>query len=296
MSLNNITEAYKKGSSLIQLIYINVGTFIIIKLTSLLLILFNINSDVFTKYIELPSNLTTLIHQPWSLISYMFFHANIMHLFFNMITLYWFGKIALERFSQKQLVALYILGGLSGAILYLISYNTFPYFTNVVNNSHLIGASGAVIAICIAAATLQPNYPIRLLLIGEIKLLWFAIGMVTISIFGITGNNAGGEFAHIGGAILGYLYAKAWLNGKDYSRPITAIINWFTNTFKRKPKMKVHKNPRQTATRIKSDAEYNKEKKANEAAIDAILDKIKQRGYESLTVEEKRELFDRSKK
>lgn len=296
MNWNTIKNYYQQGNSLMRLIYINIGSFVIIKLISLFLILFNIDTTAIFAYLELPSNLTTFIKQPWSIITYMFLHANIMHIFFNMVSLYWFGRIILERISHKQLIALYILGGLSGAILYLISYNIFPYFSHAVNHSYLLGASGAVVAICIAAATLLPNYTIRLMLIGEIKLAWLATGMVLISLFGITGNNAGGEFAHIGGAIIGYIYAKAWLNGKDYSRPITTIINWIVNSCKRKPKIKIHKNPKQTATRIKTDAEYNREKRTNEAAIDAILDKIKQRGYESLTSEEKKELFDRSKK
>lgn len=279
-----------------RLIYINVGIFVVIKVISLFLILFNINTAMVVTYLQLPSNLMMLIKQPWSVVTYMFLHADIMHIFFNMISLYWFGRIAMERISQKQLVALYILGGLAGAALYIAAYNLFPYFSIAVHNSYLLGASGAVVAICVAAATLQPNYPIRLMFIGEVKLVWLAVGMVAISLFGITGSNAGGEFAHIGGAILGYFYAKAWMQGKDYSRPVTSIINWLTDLFKRKPKMKVHQNKQQTATRMKTDAEYNKEKRANEAAIDAILDKIKQRGYESLTAEEKRELFDRSKR
>jgi membrane associated rhomboid family serine protease len=296
MNWNDIKTFYLKGTSLMRLIYINVGTFIIIKLASLCLILFNINTASITSYLELPSNLTTLLYQPWSAITYMFLHADVMHIFFNMVSLYWFGRIVLNRISQKQLVALYILGGLSGAALYLLAYNIFPYFSVVVHNSYLLGASGAVVAICVAAATLQPHYSLRLMFIGEVKLIWLAIGMVAISVFGITGNNAGGEFAHIGGAILGYLYAKAWLKGKDYSRPVTSVINWLTNLFKRTPKMKVNQGGKQTATRMKTDAEYNKEKRANEAAIDAILDKIKQHGYENLTTEEKRELFDRSKR
>lgn len=296
MNLNSIKDFYLRGTSLMRLIYINVGIFVVIKVISLFLILFNINTAMVVTYLQLPSNLMMLIKQPWSVVTYMFLHADIMHIFFNMISLYWFGRIAMERISQKQLVALYILGGLAGAALYIAAYNLFPYFSIAVHNSYLLGASGAVVAICVAAATLQPNYPIRLMFIGEVKLVWLAVGMVAISLFGITGSNAGGEFAHIGGAILGYFYAKAWMQGKDYSRPVTSIINWLTDLFKRKPKMKVHQNKQQTATRMKTDAEYNKEKRANEAAIDAILDKIKQRGYESLTAEEKRELFDRSKR
>ncbi len=296
MDWNDIKNFYLRGTSLMRLIYINVGIFVLLKVISLFLILFNINTALFTTYLELPSNLTTLLHQPWSVITYMFLHADVMHIFFNMISLYWFGRIALERISQKQLVALYILGGLAGAILYILSYNLFPYFSIAVHNSYLLGASGAVVAICVAAATLQPNYSIRLMFIGEIKLIWLAIGMVAISLFGITGNNAGGEFAHIGGAILGYFYAKAWMRGKDYSRPVTSVINWLINLSKKTPKIKIKQGGKQTTTKIKTDAEYNKEKRANEAAIDAILDKIKQRGYESLTADEKRELFDRSKK
>ena len=292
----NIKEIFLRGTSLMRLIYINVGMFVLIKVVTLFLILFKIDTTLITTYLELPSNLTTLIYQPWSAITYMFLHTDVMHIFFNMISLYWFGRIALERLSQKQLVGLYILGGLAGAAMYVLSYNLFPYFSVAVHNSYLLGASGAVVAICVAAATLQPNYPIRLMFIGEVKLIWVAIGMVAISVFGITGNNAGGEFAHIGGAIWGYFYAKAWMKGKDYSQLVTSVINWFTNTFKRTPKIKVKQGGKQTASRMKTDAEYNREKRANEAAIDAILDKIKQRGYESLTSDEKRELFDRSKK
>ena len=292
----NIKEIFLRGTSLMRLIYINVGMFVLIKVVTLFLILFKIDTTLITTYLELPSNLTTLIYQPWSAITYMFLHTDVMHIFFNMISLYWFGRIALERLSQKQLVGLYILGGLAGAAMYVLSYNLFPYFSVAVHNSYLLGASGAVVAICVAAATLQPNYPIRLMFIGEVKLIWVAIVMVAISVFGITGNNAGGEFAHIGGAIWGYFYAKAWMKGKDYSQLVTSVINWFTNTFKRTPKIKVKQGGKQTASRVKTDAEYNREKRANEAAIDAILDKIKQRGYESLTADEKRELFDRSKK
>lgn len=291
---NKISDTYKHGTSLMQLIYINIGIFVIFKLTNIILILFNIDATVVASYMELPSNLTTLLYQPWSLITQMFFHIDFFHIFFNMIALYWFGKIALEYYSQKQLVALYILGGLSGALLYIVAYNTFPYFANVVHISHMLGASGAVLAICTAASIVNPNRKIRLMFIGEIKLIWLAAGMVIISLFGITGNNAGGEFAHIGGAILGYLFGRSWQKGKDWSRPITAIINWLHNITKSKSsrigKVKFNSSPRP------DEAQYNRERKVNNEYIDKILDKIKRSGYESLTGDEKRQLFDRSKK
>lgn len=278
-----------------RLIYINIGLYVAVKLLGLFLVLFNVSPGMLTAYFELPSDVWTLLRQPWSVVTYMFFHANFSHIFFNMISLYWFGRIALEYFSQKQLVVLYFLGGLAGAVLYILAYNTFPYFSGVVGSSYLLGASGAVLAVCTAAATVNPNYPIRLLFIGEIKLVWLAVGMVVISLLGITGSNAGGEFAHIGGALLGYFYGVSWRKGRDWARPFTRIGEWFGRLTKPRAKIKVTKGTRPTG-RPMTDAEYNRERRENAAAIDAILDKIKQRGYESLTAEEKRELFDRSKR
>lgn len=294
-----ISGLFVRGTSLMRLIYINVAVFVVAKLLLIILLLFNIDGDNLLAYLELPSNLMVLIYRPWTVVTYMFFHAGFGHLFFNMLALYWFGRIALEYYSQKQVTAIYIMGGLSGAVLYLLAYNLFPYFETAVLNSYLLGASGAVLAICTAVATINPNYPIRFMFIGEIKLVWLAAGMILVSLFGITGSNAGGEFAHIGGAIFGYLYAAAWKRGNDWSVTLNKTIDTVVDLFKRKPKVKVSgsaaRHSASSASRVKSDAEYNKEKRRNSDAIDAILDKIKQRGYESLTAEEKRELFDRSR-
>lgn len=293
----NLIDFFKRGTSLMRLIYINVAAFVIVKLLALFLVLFNIGGDVVSSWLVLPSNLATLLYRPWTVITYMFYHIGFSHLFFNMIALYWFGRIALEYFSQRQLVALYLTGGLAGALLYVLAYNVFPYFAPVVSTSSLLGASGSVLAVCTAAATVNPRYPIRILFIGEIKLVWLAAGMVLISLLGITGANAGGEFAHIGGALFGYFYGMNWRRGSDLTTPLSRFADWLKRLFQPRPKIKVTKGTRTATsqTRPKTDAEYNRERRDNSAAIDAILDKIKQRGYESLTAEEKRELFDRSK-
>lgn len=292
----DLIEIFKRGTVLMRLIYINIALFVIVKLSALILVLFNIDGAVLTTYFELPSNLRTLMYQPWSVITYMFFHAGFSHVFFNMIALYWFGRIAMEYFSQRQLLSLYLMGGLGGALLYLVAYNVFPYFDASVDHSYLLGASGAVLAVCTAAATVNPRYPIRLLFIGEIQLVWLAVGMVAVSLLGITGSNAGGEFAHIGGALWGYIYGLAWRKGSDFTRPLSDFFGKVATLFRPRPKIKVTKGTRTAASsRPATDAEYNRRRRDNEAAIDAILDKIKQRGYESLTADEKRELFDRSR-
>jgi membrane associated rhomboid family serine protease len=151
-------------------------------------------------YIEMPAAWNTLWHRPWSIITYMFLHLDLFHVLFNMLCLYWFGKLFLNFFSQKQLVGLYLLGGLGGALLYFVAYNSFPYFASQVNQSYLLGASASIMAIILAVATKSPNYTIRLLLIGDIRMKYFAGITVLISVLSVAGENAGGEFAHLGGA------------------------------------------------------------------------------------------------
>ncbi len=284
-----------EGSSMIRLLYINVGVFIVLKLVSACLVLFNVSPVVFQSYLELPASLPLLIRQPWTLVTYMFMHLQVFHLFFNMLCLYWFGRIFLEFHSQKQLVGVYILGGLGGALFFILAYNLFPYFRGSVDTSFLLGASASIMGVIVSAAMAAPNYPVRLFLFGELKLKYMAIVMVVISMLGVTSGNAGGEFAHLGGAAIGYLYATGLRRGKDMSRPVSKLMDKLANLFRRRPKVKVYKDNRSKYHYAKSDAEYNQEKAANNAAIDKILDKIKRSGYASLTAEEKRQLFDRSK-
>ena len=190
--------------------------------------------------------------------------------------------------------SVYILGGLGGALFFLLAYNLFPYFRGEVYTSFLLGASASIMGVIVSAAMAAPNYPVRLFLLGEFKLKYMAVVMVLVSMLGVTSDNAGGEFAHLGGAFVGYLYAVSLRRGKDLSRPVSKLIDKLANLFRRKPKVKVYKDNRKYHY-AKSDAEYNQEKAANNAAIDKILDKIKRSGYESLTTEEKRQLFDRSR-
>lgn len=290
----SIKRQFAEGSSMIRLLYINVGVFVVLKLVSVCMMLFNVSPVVFQSYLELPASLPLMIRQPWTLVTYMFMHLQVFHLFFNMLCLYWFGRIFLEYHSQKQLVGVYILGGLGGAFFFLLAYNLFPYFRGEVYTSFLLGASASIMGVIVSAAMAAPNYPVRLFLLGEFKLKYMAVVMVLVSMLGVTSDNAGGEFAHLGGAFVGYLYAVSLRRGKDLSRPVSKLIDKLTNLFRRKPKVKVYKDNRKYHY-AKSDAEYNQEKAANNAAIDKILDKIKRSGYESLTAEEKRQLFDRSR-
>ncbi|MDL2290349.1 rhomboid family intramembrane serine protease [Paludibacteraceae bacterium OttesenSCG-928-F17] len=292
----NIKLTFKQGSAPIKLIYINVAVFVLLKAIVIIFQLFNVHGLSIIQWMAVPSDLNTLLHRFWTPITYMFVHEGFFHLFFNMLCLYWFGKIFLSVFSEKQLIGLYIFGGLVAALFYVASYNIFPYFAPVVHAGILMGASGSIMAITVAAAVRMPNVEMRLLLIGGVKLKYIAIITVLISFFGITSTNGGGEFAHLGGALMGYLFVVFLNKGTDLTSWINRILDGVVNLFRPKNKKVKVKKGKQNFERKMTDAEYNMNKAGNMAEIDRILDKIKQSGYNSLTEGEKKKLFEQSKK
>ena len=294
--LEEIKQSFNKGNYLTRLIYINAGVFLVVQLLSVVFYLLDISNIWFT-YLELPAFFHTLMKQPWSIITYMFMHRDLIHLIFNLLALYWFGKIFIDYFSQKQLVGLYILGGIGGAIFYLIAYNITNTFQYNIFFSYLIGASASVMAIIFALVRYIPDEEINLALIGPVKLKYLGIGMLILDIIGTTSGNAGGSIAHIGGAVTGYLFGHLMVNsGKDITEPINKLITWVNDFFKRnkKPKFTIHKNTSKTDEEW--NIENNNRKHENNEEIDRILDKIKKTGYANLSDEEKKKLFDLSNK
>lgn len=297
--ITDLKENFKRGNVYIQLIYINAGVFIVTTLFTVLLTLFNRSGENILLYGEFPASLQNFLNQPWSLFTYMFMHAGVMHILFNMLWLFWFGQLFLSFFSAKHLRGLYVLGGICGAILYMVSFNLFPFFSDVVNSSFLLGASASVLAIVVATAYRQPEYQVRLLLFGTIRLKYIALVMILSDLLFITSENAGGHIAHLGGALAGLWFAASLSKGHDVTAWINKILDWFIALFSgkafkqtRKPKMSVHYNKDKRST----DYDYNAQKKAQNDEVDRILDKLKKSGYESLTTEEKKSLFDASKK
>jgi hypothetical protein len=220
----------------------------------------------------------------------MFTHFDFLHILFNMLWLYWFGGLFLTFFSERQLGGLYLLGGIAGAVLFLVAYNIFPYFRTVAAYSYLMGASASVMAIVFAVSFYRKDLEIGLFLIGRIKLIYLALFTFVIDLLAITSTNAGGHIAHIGGALFGIWFATRIKEGKDLTAPMNRLLDWVVNQGKRKPKMRV------TYKRPETDYEYNARKHRETVDLDAILDKLKRSGYESLSAEEKKKLFDASKK
>ena len=288
--LKDIKKNFKRGNSLTKLIYINVGVFLITSILHVLSFLFMVNSVEFLNYFTLPASISYFIKKPWSIITYMFLHQSFIHLLFNMIWLYFGGQIFLSFFDNKKLISTYVLGGISGAVLFIISFNLFPAFAGVLQNAVAVGASASVLAIIMAITTKSPNYSIRLFLIGNIKLKHIAIVSIVLDILSIPQGNAGGHIAHLGGAFFGYLYVKQLNGGNDIASVFDKIMDYLATYLKRESKLK------KAYRRKKSDQDFRRGKVQTQAKIDNILDKISKSGYESLTKEEKDILFKASKK
>ena len=289
----NLKSRYFQGNLLFRLIFINVAVFVAATILNIIAVLFRLDSAAIFRYFELPSDFHTFITRPWTLITYMFFHTDVLHILFNMLWLYWFGNMFLRRFTEKQLGGIYFMGGIFGGLLYMISYNVFPVFDTVVYNSFLLGASASVLAIVVATAMSDPNREVMLMFLGAIKLKYIAIFVVALSFFNVISDNAGGNIAHLGGALFGFIFVYFLRKGKDMTKWINKIIDMFVNVLKPRPKMKVSKGG---AGGRQMDMDYNARKKQNMQEIDAILDKLKRTGYEGLTSEEKSKLFNAGKK
>ncbi|HOI87846.1 MAG TPA: rhomboid family intramembrane serine protease [Lentimicrobium sp.] len=243
------------------------------------------------KYLAVPADPGSLLLHPWTLLTYMFFHLDFLHILFNMLWLYWFGKIFVQYLSQRQLLGTYLIGGIAGALLYILAFNVFPVFSIVKESALALGASASVLAIVVAISFYVPNYTIHLFLLGPVKIKYIAVFSVVLDVLMLDSGNPGGHLAHLGGALWGFAWAKM-IPGRDPTRIFSKWSFLKMPDFRRRNKrFRVYTNPQRM-----TDEEYNKRKVEKQKRIDAILDKISKSGYDSLTKEEKELLFSNSRR
>lgn len=285
----------RPNSAHVQLILVNVGIFLILGVFYVFSKIFGAEGifEIVYNQFTIPPVFTDFLSRPWTLVTYAFAHSmgDIFHILFNMLVLYWFGRLFVEYLGSDKLIALYVLGSLAGAILYLLFFNTIPFFIERSEFSGMVGASAAVYAIVVGAATLMPNYTFYLLFFGPIRIKYIAGFYIVISFLGSVGGNAGGNIAHLGGALMGFIYIKQLNVGVNWGSWITATLDWMKGLFDSKPRVKV--TYRKESTPQNSSGKTGK---ASQAEIDNILDKISDKGYESLSKDEKEKLFNASKK
>lgn len=292
--INTLKLKFQNGDILIKLIFINAIVFLIIGAINVIGWLFRLNLPDISHYLAVPADIELAIKHPWTFFTYMFVHANLLHIFLNMLIFYWFGRIFINYFGQRNMGGLYILGGLGGALLFIAAFNLIPAYSGMASLSTMVGASGAVMAIIFASAFYRPDQEITLFFFGRIKIIYIAIFLFIIDFFALRDSgNSGGHMAHIGGAAVGYLFAMQYKRGKNITNWLNRLIDMIVNLFKPRPKkLRVKKKNTHTET----DQEYNQRRHRDAENIDHILDKIKASGYSSLTKEEKKQLFDASRK
>jgi len=291
MNRQGLRYKYATLSIAEKLIVINVFVFII---NALIPFLLGLPKNSIDRWFELPKDFFEFLGQPWSLVTYSFFHGGLMHLFFNMLILYFSGRIFLNLFDKKKFINVYFLGVIAGGLLFMFGYNVLPGLLKV-STSGIIGASAGVTAVLIFICTYMPNQEVRVVFFN-IKLWYLGAFLVLSDLIQIPyGTNAGGHIAHLGGALLGYVYARQLVNGTDIGAGFSKFLDGLANLFKGKEKkasMKTVHRKQQTSTSKKS---INYEKESHQRKIDSILDKISKSGYESLSKAEKDFLFKAGK-
>lgn len=285
--VDNFKSRFRSGNIVEKLIYINCIVFLVTLLTKVLLGLYVNEYNFIIEWFSLDAEIDLLFTKPWALFSYGFLHANFIHILMNMIVLYYIGNLFLEYFTQKQLLNFYLLGTLFGGILFVFSQNYFPLFNG--KTATLVGASAGISAIFIGIATYIPNYQIKLRFIGFVKLSYLAVIWIGLDVLGLIGNNSGGHFAHLGGALFGFLFIRKSNNNSNNSNG--SLLSSFKNIFKRnkKPLYTVYKSKKKKKKTTSSNTDLTQKQ------IDTILDKISKSGYDTLTKKEKEFLFKQGK-
>lgn len=300
--IQDIRRAMAYGSRAVnQIIAVNITMFVLTGILFVIAALYkqnHLNQQV-NELLALPASFEQFANRPWTLFTFMFMHAGILHILFNMLWLYWMGKMLYEYQGEKKVWYTYVFGSIFGGLCFMIAFNVFPALVESKNHAAAVGASAGVMAILMSVATLLPNYRIFLFLIGEVKLKWFALVIFIIDILMLNSNNVGGHFAHIGGAIWGVLAMTLLKRGIDVYLPFQKFFlktqQWIRFKPKRSPKVK-KMNIVYTAVQHKAqEANYKEntytagkaEEIPDQEEIDRILDKILEKGMNSLTRQEK---------
>lgn len=294
---------HKPNNGLIQLIIINITVFIVLGILAVFSSIAGTDGlFIFAfKQFTIPAPIGEFLTRPWTLITYAFAHSfsNLWHILMNMLVLYWFGKVFVDFLGSQKLINLYIMGAIAGGVTYLLAYNLIPFYSERINMfDGMVGASAAVYAISVATATYWPDHRFFLMFIGPVKIKYIVGVYLFVSFLGSVGANAGGNLAHLGGALIGFVYARQLSKGVEWGTWVFKAMEFVKSFFIKKPKIKVsHRQPKSASSSSRSSSgSTSKNSSYSQVEIDKILDKISEKGYDSLSKDEKEKLFNASKK
>ena len=291
----DLQRQVRHGDVLVRIILVNVGVFLGLLLMSIIVLVAygtegeQIIENTVVRWLSVPSSGWALVWRPFSVLTYMFLHRSIWHLLSNMLLVYYFGRIIGDLCGRAHTVPIYLLGGLAGAFFFILSSFLFPV------GSYCYGASASAMAMVLAAATLSPDYSMRLIVVGDVKIKYIAIFLLVLDLVSIQAlSNTGGHIAHLGGAAMGWFFVKQLQSGRDLSAPLYTLWEKISNIVEPKPHLRVERNDAPTPpkpTRTRSPQQDD-----DQASIDKILEKIKANGYDNLSADEKFFLFNASNK
>ena len=272
------THFRRSENGLMQIILLNVLSFLVLLLLKIVLVV----AGYEPVYIALCQNLTlpalwsTYLHQPWTLLTHFWMHVSFFSTMWGLLLLYTLGKVVVRHLGSKHFVALYLLGGVAGGLLFLLLYNVAPYLQGTTTS--LFGFSGSLYAVIVAAATLTPQPSFSLLLLGPLKFRYIAGFLILLALVQLVGTEPAVSIAHLGGALLGYVYAK-WCQQDD---------PWWRQYWARFRRADLKVTQQSTVPWPSHDPSEPTE----QVSLDHILDKVAASGYESLTPAEKQQLFN----
>ncbi len=287
MTKEELIYKYKTLNIAEKLIAINVLVFILFGL-----ITFLFSSGFLLDWFVLSKDFKSLLMKPWSILSYSFLHQGFFHLLMNMLMLYYVSRLFLNIYSAKMFLNVYLLGALVGGSVFLLSYNLFPVFQN--QASFLVGASASVMAVLIFISSAMPNTEISIFTF-RIKLWHIGVFFVVKDLIQVPMGNSGGHLAHLGGSLLGYIYASQLVKGNDIGKGVEMFLDKLSSYFNSKKKSNLKTVYKTKASKKHNDRSIHQQKKVKQEQVDAILDKISKSGYESLSKEEKTFLFKSGK-
>lgn len=300
----DIKQQFSHGNALTKIILVNIGFFVFVNLVRIILLFVDGQAPPpsytpFIQFFAISKDLLHTLTHPWVILTHIFLHEGFWHIFWNMLLLYWFGRIVGDLLGDRRVLPIYLICGLAGGFTYLAVAN-LPSLWSF--GEYALGASAAVMGMLAVAGMTAPSYLLHLLLIGPVRLKYVVLVLIFLDLIALSWNSSsGGSIAHLGGTVMGFVIASQLQRGNDLTSPVAngpqALQEWWQNRLRtnRKPKVVFRNNQKGPAKRP-GPSRHKHSDLDEQAKVDAILDKIKEKGYDSLTKEEKEFLFNASNK
>ena len=294
---DDLRMKWRTGGMVVRLILVNIAVFLGLWLTYAVLLLpfggrtaaLGAIGEHVLPWVAMPASLKALLWKPWTVVTAIFGHVEPMHLFWNMVLLWFGGRMFQDLLGDKRLLGTYLLSGFVGSLLWIIGVHAYGRLGSATT---LLGASGAVIGVLVCIATYRPHMLVNLIFIGPVKIMYVAAAFVFLDLIGVGSDGQVAHEAHIGGALYGFLAAQQLKRGNDWSLTFVQFLEKLSPFRKRRSsRLRVEKS---FVRNSRSDVDYNASKRDKQARVDSILDKISRSGYDSLSKEEKDFLFKAS--